>query len=101
MGASWFSVDSFKDGVPDDDVLEELSVELGNYWEPVVQRLKFKNAEGIVIHKDNEEYAKKALKTLFHWKKRDASKATYRVLDTACLTNCLKRRRDLAEKFCC
>ena len=88
MGASWFSVGSIKDGVPDDDFLEELPVELGNYWEPVAQRLKFKNTEVIVIYKDNEEYAKKALKMLFHWKKRDASKATCRVLHTACLTNC-------------
>lgn len=69
MGASWFSVGSIKDGVPDDDVLEELPVELGNYWEPVAQRLKFKNTEVIVIYKDNEEYAKKSFENVISLEK--------------------------------
>ena len=80
--------------------MEKLSAELGNSWEPVARRLKFKDAEVTAIHTDNEEYAKKALKMLFQWKNRDASKATYTVLHAA-LSHKLVGRRDLAEKFCC
>lgn len=75
-------------------------MELGNSWEPVARRLKFKDAEVTAIHKDNEEYAKKALKMLFRWKRRDGSEATYRVLYAA-LSHKLVGRKDLAETFCC
>ena len=75
-------------------------MELGNSWEPVARRLKFKDAEVTAIHKDNEEYAKKALKMLFRWKRRDGSEATYRVLHAA-LCHKLVGRKDLAETFCC
>ena len=75
-------------------------MELGNSWEPVARRLKFKDAEVTAIHKDNEEYAKKALKMLFRWKRRDGSEATYRVLQAA-LSHKLVGRKDLAETFCC
>ena len=74
-------------------------MELGNSWEPVARRLKFKDAEVTAIHKDNEEYAKKALKMLFRWKRRDGSEATYRVLHAA-LSHKLVGRKDLAETFC-
>ena len=75
-------------------------MELGKSWEPVARRLKFKDAEVTAIHKDNEEYAKKALKMLFRWKRRDGSEATYRVLHAA-LSHKLVGRKDLAETFCC
>ena len=75
-------------------------MELANSWEPVPRRLIFNDSEVTVIHKDNEEYAKKALKMLFQRKKRDTSKATYRVLH-AVLSHKLLGRKDLAENFCC
>ena len=75
-------------------------MELGNSWEPVARRLKFKDAEVTAIHKDNEEYAKKTLKMLFRWKRRDGSEATYRVLQAA-LSHKLVGSKDLAETFCC
>ena len=75
-------------------------MELGNSWEPVARRLKFKDAEVTAIHKDNEEYAKKALKMLFRWKRRDGSEATYRVLHAA-LCHKLVGLKDLAETLCC
>ena len=75
-------------------------MELGNSWKPVARRLKFKDAEVTAIHKDNEEYAEKALKMLFRWKRRDGSEATYRVLQAA-LSHKLVGRKDLAETFCC
>ena len=74
-------------------------MELGNSWEPVARRLKFKEAEITAFHKENEEYAKKALKMLFRWKRRDGSEATYRVLHAA-LFHKLVGRKDLAETFC-
>ena len=76
-------------------------MELGNSWEPVARRLKFKEAEIIAFHKENEEYAKKALKMLFKRQQRDGCNATYRVLHAAFSDKSLVGRRDLAEKFCC
>ena len=75
-------------------------MELGDSCEPVVRRLKFKEAEITAFYKDNQEYAKKALKMLFKWKQRDGCNATYRVLHAALYYKSLVGRRDLAEKFC-
>ena len=75
-------------------------MELGDSWERLARRLEFKDAQVTAFHKNNEDYAKKALKMLFEWKKRDFSKATYRVLYAA-LSHKLVGRMDLAETFCC
>ena len=76
-------------------------MELGDAWEPIARRLKFKEAEITAFYKDNQEYAKKALKMLFKWTQRDGCNATYRVLHAALSHKSLVGRRDLAEKFCC
>lgn len=75
-------------------------MKLGNSWERVARRLKFEDEEVTAFHKENEEYAKKALKMLFRWKRRDGSEETYRVLHAA-LSHKLVGRKDLAETFCC
>ena len=76
-------------------------MKLGNSWERVARRLKFEDEEVTAFHKENEEYAKKALKMLFKWKQRDGCNATYRVLHATLSHKSLVGRRDLAEKFCC
>ena len=88
-----------KDGVVKDDELEELSEQLGNSWEKLARRLKFTKAKIIGFHKDNEEYAKKALGMLEKWKEKCGLAASYRVLYKA-LRHRLVQRRDLAEQFC-
>ena len=75
-------------------------MELGNSWEPVARRLKFKEAEITAFDKENKEYAKKALKMLYKWKQRDGFNATYRALHAALSHESLVGRRDLAEKIC-
>lgn len=62
-------------------------MELGNSWEPVARRLKFKDAEVTAIHKDNEEYAKKALKMLFGGKGEMALKQLIESCTLPCLIN--------------
>lgn len=83
-----------------DDDLEGLSLKLnGTDWEALARRLKFQDPEITAFDKENEGYPKKALKMLFQWKRRDGSKATYRVLHAA-LSHEFVKRGDLAEKFC-
>jgi len=64
-----FSLDSMEDGVPDEDVLEELFVELGNSWEPVARRLKFKDAKVTAIHKDIRNTLKKSFENVISMEK--------------------------------
>ena len=87
-----------KNGIVEDEELEELSEQLGNSWEKLARRLKFTKAEIIGFHKDNEEYAKKALGMLEKWKEKCGSAATYQILYDA-LCHRLVSRKDLAEKF--
>ena len=83
-----------------DDDLEGLSFKLrGTNWQDLARRLKFQDSAITAFDKENEEYPKKALKMLFQWKRRDGSKATYRVLHAA-LSHEFVSRRDLAEQFC-
>ena len=88
-----------KDGVVEDEELEELSEMLGISWQPLARRLGFKRAQITGFHKDNEEYAKKALGMLEKWKETRGSTATYQILYNA-LCHHLVSRKDLAEKFC-
>ena len=75
-------------------------MELGDSWERLARRLKFKQAQVTAFDRENYECAKKSLKMLFQWKKRDGCKATYGVLHAA-LSHHLVGRTDLAETFCC
>ena len=89
------------EGSPSWDELEELSEMLGDSWEKLARRLNFHEAQITGFCKDNEGFAKKALKMLFSWKQRDGSTAaTYRVLYDA-LCHKVVGRKDLAETFCC
>ena len=88
-----------KDGPVDDDVLEELSEEIGNAWEKLARRLEFKNSDITGFHKNNEEYAKKAYMMLKKWKEKQDLDATYDALYEA-LCHKFVARTDLANKFC-
>ena len=46
------------------------------------------------------EFSEKIYKMLLHWKKRDGSAATYKILHDA-LCHPLVNRTDLAEQLCC
>ena len=88
-----------KDGSVSDEELEELSERIGDSWEKLARRLHFNKAEIVGFHKNNEEYAKKALSMLEKWKEKYGSGASYKVLYEA-LCHRLVSRRDLAEEFC-
>ena len=89
-----------KEGVIDDDDLEELSEKLGNSWKKLARRLGFKKAEITGFDKENEEYAEKALSMLETWKENYGSEATYRVMYEALCHKYVKCKR-LAEEICC
>lgn len=89
-----------KDGVLTRDVLEFLSMYLGSSWKPLARCLKFKEAQIVAFHKENEELREKALKMLLKWKANYGSEATYRVLFDA-LCNERVGEKELAERFCC
>ena len=70
------------------------------YWEKLGRRLNIEEACLKTFRKENEKCSEQAYKMLLHWKRRDASGATYQVLHDA-LCHRLVKRRDLAEEFCC
>ncbi|XP_068705821.1 uncharacterized protein [Montipora foliosa] len=81
---------------PSRERLEWLSMKL-TLWEPLARRLGFSEGQIIGFHKDNEEWAKKALSMLLRWKQKKGSDATYAVL-CAALSHELVGRKDLAEE---
>ena len=89
-----------KKGIPTDDELEDLSVEIPDHWKTLGRRLTFDNAELEAFDKDNDKTADKAYAMLIAWKQREGLAATYRVLNKA-LCDIRVRRRDLAQRFCC
>lgn len=90
-----------KPGVPEDEVLEALSRQIGKAWKPLGRRLKFDEAALEGFHKDNEEYSEKAYQMLLFWKQREGlSGATYQVLSDA-LCHFWVEKTSLAEQFCC
>ena len=88
-----------RDGTPDLDDLERLSIMLATKWQAVARRLKFKPGEIEAFEEQNKKLADKAFKMLCEWKSRDDLEATYKVLYNA-LSHELVQRKDLAQKFC-
>ena len=88
-----------KQGVPSDEDLEWLSQKL-EQWKKVGRRLKIEEARLSAFDNENMEFSEKIYKMLLHWKKRDGSAATYKVLHDA-LCHPLVNRTDLAEQLCC
>ena len=88
---------SVKQGVPSDEELEQLSLQLEN-WEELGRRLKIEEKTLATIDDDYREKRKKIRRMLRHWKERDGSTATYKVLHDA-LCHQFVNRRDLAERL--
>ena len=86
-----------KQGVPSDEDLEMLSLELEN-WKAVGRRLKIEDASLTAFDQENRKWSKKVYKMLLHWKRKGGLDATYMVLHDA-LCHPLVSRRDLAEKL--
>ena len=89
-----------KQGVPDDEVLETLAHELTLVWWTLGRRLKLRRAKLQAFNKENDKYSEKAFEMLLHWKQKNGSSATYKVLYNALCHN-LVNRVDLAEEHCC
>ena len=88
-----------KQGVPSDEDLEWLSHQLEN-WEELGRRLEIEEATLTAFDDDYKKKRKKIYKMLLHWKQKDGSAATYKVLHDA-LCHEFVKRTDLAEKLCC
>lgn len=86
--------------VPRDEELEFLAREIPDCWIVLGRRLEVEEAQLKAFRKQNDTVSEGAYEMLQHWKKRDASCATYQVLYNA-LCHELVNRRDLAEKYCC
>ena len=74
-----------------------MSQELGTDWKSLGRQLRIDEAKLTKFHTENQELEEKAYQMLSHWKRKDASAATYDVLRKAL---CDVNRRDLAEKYC-
>ena len=88
-----------KEGIPSDDELEYLSLEVTD-WEKLGRRLEFTRSELTALDKDKDNWSEKAFAMLMTWKERKGCSATYLCLYKA-LSHELMNRKDLAEKFCC
>ena len=88
-----------KQGVPSDEDLEWLSHQLEN-WQELGRRLEIEEATLTAFDDDYKKKRKKIYKMLLHWKQKDGSAATYKVLHDA-LCHEFVKRTDLAEKLCC
>ena len=88
-----------KQGVPTDEDLEWLSREL-EHWEELGGRLGIEEGMLRAIDHDYKKELRKIYKMLLHWKEKNGSAATYKVLHDA-LCHPLVCHRGLAEKFCC
>ena len=88
-----------KQGVPSYEDLEWLSRQLEN-WEELGRRLDIEKGMLTAIGDDYKKKLKKIYEMLQHWKEKNGSAATYKVLHDA-LCHPLVCHRGLAEKFCC
>ena len=85
-----------KEGIPSNDELEHLSVEVDD-WGKLGRRLGFTPAELTALHKDKEKWSEKAFAMLMKWKEKKASSATYRCLYDA-LSHELMNRREMSRR---
>ena len=97
---SLFDFCAVKRGIPDDDVLEELSLCISDAWKRLGRRLGIENATLTSFHKENERLSEKAYEMLIHWKDKEGLSATYQKLYDA-LSHEYVRKKRLAEQLCC
>ena len=73
-----------KKGIPTDEELEKLSVDIGEAWKSLGRRLKIDEALLTGFDRENDEYREKSYKMLLHWRNRQGSLATYQIHDALC-----------------
>ena len=88
-----------KAGVPKDDELEALGMEIGDKWVNLGRRLNIEEPKLQAIGKDFDSLHERGFQMLKHWKQKQGSGASYKSLADA-LKHKLVGRKDLAEKFC-
>ena len=87
-----------KRGVPSDEELKLLSLEICGNWEVVGRCLKIDKAKLMVIDIENRHLREKSYRMLRHWIEWNGSTATYTILHDA-LCHPLVKRTDLAEQL--
>ena len=87
-----------KQGVPSDEDLEWLSHHVEQEWKVLGRRLRIKEERLCATDTDHPDMVEKAYQMLRHWKEKNGSAATYKVLHDA-LCHRLVSRRDLAEQL--
>ena len=85
-------------GVPSDEELELLSLEICGNWEVVGRCLKIDKAKLMAIDVEKRHLREKSYRMLLHWKWWNGSTATYTILHDA-LCHPLVKRTDLAEQL--
>ena len=87
-----------KNGVPEEEILYKLAIEIPKEWKDLGRRLHGYHEPTLdTIDKEKEEWSEKAYSMLLKWKNAYGSDATFRVLYDALCDTGLKL---LAEKFC-
>jgi len=91
---------SVKPGQPSDKELEDIASEMcGDSWKILARRFDIGESKITALDKAHDELFEKAYQMLLHWKRKEGSAATYKVLLEA-LDNDKVNRRDLAQKYC-
>ena len=88
-----------KEGVPKDDELEALGMDISDKWTNLGRRLNIEQAKLQAIAKDFDSLHERGFQMLKHWKQKQGSGANYKSLSGA-LKHKLVERKDLAEKYC-
>ena len=88
-----------KTGVPSEEELLDLSLELEAKWKNLARALGIWEADIEAVDEENRQVVEKCYNLLLFWKHRCGSRATYEVLEAG-LCHGVVLRRDLAEKYC-
>ena len=88
-----------KDGIPTDDELEKLGIDIADIWVKLGRRLAVTGPKLREIDKAHELLPEKGFRMLMHWKQSEGTAATYQALCGA-LQHEFVQRQDLLERFC-
>lgn len=88
-----------KKGVPQDEELERLGRDIADQWPFLGRLLNVERPKIRGIDKDFDSLHEKGFQMLIHWKQKNGSDASYKVLSDA-LKDDILDRKDLAETYC-
>lgn len=86
-----------KEGVPKHAELESLGEDIEKGWMSLGRQLEVEEPKLQGIDRDADSLAEKGFQMLKHWKQKNGSDASYKVLSDALKA---KKRQDLAETYC-